>query len=361
VLRHIHVTAIFFIALLASHAPTINVQAQNLKFNGSLAYANVLKQMSFGPRIPGSSALLATAGFIRSNLTANGWNLTFQNFTYYNVLLKKNIEGYNIIASLRIPITFLGLGTQQHLVLGAHYDTRPYADGPNSNNTTVPVPGADDGASGVAALLELGRIFGTSPLANTQLTFVFFDGEDSGNYTSPAGWIQGSQFYVHSLNATQRSQINAAIILDMVGYSNLVLRRVDGSDYAISNALWSQGRNLGYLQFASGIQPALVDDHRPFLQNGIRAIDIIDFLDPSGHVDYPYWHTPFDTIDKVSANSLEAVGRTVEGFILSGAVVNPTLPPSFFIILGAFIAASASAVLLLRRARISGASIVKRV
>ncbi len=351
-MRHTDVTVILIAALLVSHTGISAVQAQNLRFSGSVAYGDVLKQMSFGPRIPGSTSLLATADYIRSNLTANGWNLTLQNFTYYNGLLKKNIEAHNIIATLGIPILFLGLGNPPNLVLGAHYDTRPLADGPNSNNTTVPVPGADDGASGVAALLELGRIFGTSSRANAYLTLVFFDGEDSGNYTPPAGWIQGSEHYVHSLNNTQRGQIQAAIILDMVGYSNLVLRREERSDYAISSAIWSQGRELGYTQFAGGVQPSLIDDHSPFLEAGIRAVDIIDF-------DYPFWHTPYDTADKVSASSLEAVGRTVEAFIRSGAIVNPTLPPSFFIILGALIVVSASAVLLLRRAKMNAASLVR--
>ncbi len=360
-MRHAYATVIFFIILLASHTGTTNAQAQTLKFNGSAAYGYVLKQMSFGPRIPGSSALLATASYIKENLTSYGWNITFQNFTYHNGLLNRSIEAYNIIAAIAHPLPSC-LGVCNNILLGAHYDTRPKADAPNSPlaNSTLPVPGADDGASGVAVLLELGRVIAANrPI--TAITMVFFDGEDSGNYTSPAGWIQGSQFYVHSLNATQRSQINAVIILDMVGYNALVLRRVEGSDYAISNTIWSQGRNLGYLQFASGIQPALVDDHRPFLENGIRAVDIIDFLDSSGHVDYPYWHTPFDTTDKVSTNSLEAVGRTVEGFIRSGAIVNPALPPSFFIILGALIVASATAILLLRKARISRATLVKQV
>lgn len=322
-------------------------------FSGSTAYAEVLKQMSFGPRIPGSDALLKTAAYIEANLTSYGWNITFQNFTYYNDLLNRTVEAYNIIATIPHPLTSC-FSDCNNILLGAHYDTRPKADAPDSPlaNSTLPVPGGNDGASGVAVLLELGRVFAANrPISG--ITLVFFDGEDSGNYTSPAGWIQGSQFYVRSLNTTQRNQINAAIILDMIGYNNLVLRREDRSDYSISNSIWSQGRALGYSQFADGVQRPLVDDHIPFIENGIRAVDVIDF-------DYPYWHTPLDTADKVSANSLEAVGRTMEAFIRNGVIVNPALPPSFFIILGALVVASASAVILLRRARITGASIVLR-
>ncbi len=325
-------------------------QARNLRFSGSTAYADVLKQMSFGPRVPNSSAILATASYIRANLTSYGWDIRFQHFTYYDQFLNgtvKTVNGSNIIATLS--------PSQQNssalkIVIGAHYDTRPSADKPNSPlaNPTLPVPGADDGASGVADLLELGRVFNSNSWT-AGLTMVFFDGEDSGNYTSTAGWIQGSKYYVESLNAKARNQIQAAIILDMIGYTGLILQREDSSDFAISNSIWSEGRALGYSQFAEGVQASLVDDHRPFLDVGIRAVDIIDF-------NYPYWHTPFDTADKVSPASLEAVGRTLEDFIANGNILNPSLPTGFFVVLAALIVVSGVAMgvlLKVRRSRLS--------
>ncbi len=325
---------------------TESARAQNLRFSGSTAYAHLLTQMSFGPRLPGSPELLATAAYIRSNLTSYGWRLRSQDFTYQNQLLGRNITAHNLIATL--PLT-PNNARASRIVLGAHYDTRPLADAPNSDNKTVPVPGADDGASGVAALLELGRVFATNGWSGG-LTMVFFDAEDSGLYSPPIGWIQGSQYYVQSLNGTERSLIQVALILDMMGYSNLVLKREGLSDFAISNAIWSLGRALGYSQFASGLGPTLLDDHKPFLDSRIRAVDIIDF-------DYPYWHTPDDTADKVSPASLEAVGRTVEAFILTGIIVNPILPGYFFILVGALVAASGATISLLLRARRSQTSL----
>jgi Zn-dependent M28 family amino/carboxypeptidase len=340
-LIHKKAAFLFITAMLFTSTIAPGAQARNLRFSGSTAYADVLKQMSFGPRVPNSSGILATAAYIRANLTSYGWSLRSQNFTYYNQLLKGTVKGSNLIATL--PASQQNASALK-IVLGAHYDTRPSADNPNSTlaNPNLPVPGADDGASGVAALLELGRVYN----ANTWtagLTMVFFDGEDSGLY-SGVGWIQGSQYFVGSLNTTERSQIRVAIVLDMIGYSNLILKQEDLSDYALRNAIWSEGRALGYSQFIDTIQRAIIDDHKPFLDSGIRAVDIID-------LDYPFWHTPYDTADKVSANSLEAVGRTMEDFILTGMIVSPGLPASLFIVLGTLIVFSGVAIVALLKAR----------
>lgn len=335
------VALVLIVVMLCTSTIMPVTQARNLRFSGSMAYGDVLRQMSFGPRIPNSSAILATAAYIRANLTSYGWSLRSQNFTYYNQLLKGTVDGSNLIATLP---TSQQNASALRIVLGAHYDTRPSADNPNSTiaNPTLPVPGANDGASGVAALLELGRVFNSNTWT-AGLTLVFFDAEDSGLY-SGVGWIQGSQYFVESLNTTQRSQISVAIVLDMIGYSNLVLRQEDLSDYSIRNAIWSEGQALGYSQFVNGIQRAIIDDHKPFLDHGIRAVDIID-------LDYPFWHTPYDTADKVSPGSLEAVGRTMEEFILTGTIVNPSLPGSFFIVLGALIVFSGVAIVALLKAR----------
>lgn len=335
------ITASILISLLILSFDPRASATPSLQFDGSTAYSHVLKQISLGPRVPGTPALLAAAAYIKANLTSLGWNVTFQNFTYYNRLLNETIEASNIIATIAMPLIHC-MGTCYRVVLGAHFDSRPFADGPNSNNHTAPVPGADDGASGVAVLLELGRVFALNRPV-TRLTMAFFDAEDSGLKTGE-GWILGSEQYVQSLNSSDRSRIDAAIILDMVGYSDLALKREALSDYAISSAMWSQGRALGYAQFVDGVQRAILDDHKPFLDAGIRAVDIIDF-------DYPYWHTPNDTADKVSANSLEAVGRTVESYIRLGVIQPYTLPFNFYLVLGGLLVATGVAVMLLVKAR----------
>jgi Zn-dependent M28 family amino/carboxypeptidase len=191
------------------------------------------------------------------------------------------------------------------LILGAHYDTRIYADrDPDPNKQKDPVMGANDGASGVAVLLELARVLPDE--LDKQIWLVFFDAEDNGHIPG-WDWILGSRAFVENLD----SQPQAAIIVDMVGDADLELYYEQNSDEELSNQLWQQAKDLGYGEFfIPEVKYAMLDDHTPFLQAGIPAIDIIDF-------DYPYWHTTSDTLDKVSAASLDAVGDTLLQWILT--------------------------------------------
>lgn len=313
----------FAVALLILSLPL--TAPYELHFSGSEAYAHVVAQCAFGPRIPGSKAHAQTMAYIESFVREHGFQVSLQNFTYYNQQLSSDMEGTNIIASK--------LGGTTTIILGAHYDTRPFADSPSSENKSAPVPGADDGASGVAVLLELTRALEHARL-NYTLTMVFLDAEDSGQ--SFEGFALGAAHYASTL---RKGDVKAVIILDMVGDRDLKIKRELYSDRSLNRLIWKYAAQLNYTAFLDRDGYSIYDDHVPFLKAGIPAADIIDF-------DYPYWHTPRDTPDKVSAKSLEVVGRTVELFLLDQGVATVEAPSGNSLPVSALLIASAMMLLL---------------
>ncbi len=291
--------AIVFVAVCLGANALPPVRGQALLFSGTMAYEHVLSQMRFGPRVPGSESITRAADYISDRLKASGMLVTTQDFRYQNLLLGKELAGRNIIGTF-------GKG-EKAVVIGAHYDSRPLADGPNSSDKTKPVPGANDGASGVAIQLELARIL-ASLAPNRKIVLVFFDAEDSGSSTSLNGWIVGSTHFVENLPTQERRMIEFAVVIDMVGDADLNIYREGNSDKNVVDRIWHEAAKLGYRQFINASRYTILDDHLPFLNAGIPAADIIDF-------DYPYWHTPNDTEDKVALASLEAVGRTIESVL----------------------------------------------
>jgi glutaminyl-peptide cyclotransferase len=270
-----------FIALLIWRFLKPPIHTSN--FDGQRAYQDVVAQVAFGPRIPDSKAHTKTVAYIQDELQKAGWNTKLQNISWngYTVL--------NIIAS-RSKQT-------PQIILGAHYDSRSIADQDTEPAINLAVPGANDGASGVAILLELAR---TLPNNSSACWLVFFDAEDDGGVDGRE-WIMGSRAFVDDLSFRPK----AAVIVDMVGDSDLNIYIEKNSTSALVSEIWRQAAKLGYGRFfIQTPKYSMIDDHTPFLEAGIPAIDIIDF-------DYPYWHTTEDTPDKVSAESLHIVGETL--------------------------------------------------
>jgi hypothetical protein len=281
-------------------------QQVSLEFNGTQAFTYLEAQCAFGPRPPGSSNLTACGDYIISALESNGWPVQTQTWSYRSTPLR------NIIAG--------AIGLPRYVVL-AHYDTRPVADmDPDPLNRSQPILGANDGGSGVAALLELSAVL--PPEAKNYVVLLFVDAEDSG-YVNDWDWIVGSTYYVNRLSLTQRLSIQAAVLLDMMGDADLQLRREQFSTPSLVNVLWQIAADLHYdALFLNSSGYSMLDDHRPFLDVGIPAVDIIDF-------EYPYWHTLADTPDKCSPASLEVVGRVVESFVEQQLItLTPFTPPS---------------------------------
>lgn len=262
-------------------------------FDGERALAHVAAQMGLGPRITGTAGGLAAGEYIRGQLEAEGWSVEFQDFEYQSVAAR------NVIARANV-------GRGPVIILGAHYDTRRRADQDPTNPDAL-VPGANDGASGVAVLLELARTLDLNAI-DREIWLAFFDAEDNGQLDG-WDWIAGSRYMAANLNLDPLPE--AMILVDMIGDADQQMYYDTNSTPALSAELWAVAAQLGYSQqFIPLPRYAMLDDHTPFLELGIPAVDIIDF-------DYPYWHTTEDTLDKVSAASLERVGRTVETYLES--------------------------------------------
>jgi glutaminyl-peptide cyclotransferase len=253
-------------------------------FDQTQAFSNVEYQTTLGPRTIGSSAHAQFVSWTSSTLRDSGWEVDFQVFNWAGNQLT------NIIAKRNTGNPWI--------VLGAHYDSRFFADrDPDTMRQTTPVPGANDGASGVAVLLELARVLPSDLDKNVWIAL--FDAEDNGNI-SGWEWIIGSRVFAANLVARP----DAVIIIDMIGDEDLTIYKERNSDAQLQNEIWGIAEELGYSQFIPDYKHQILDDHIPFMELGIPAVDIIDF-------DYPYWHTTQDTLDKISPNSLNAVGEVL--------------------------------------------------
>jgi hypothetical protein len=256
-------------------------------FDGATAYKHVETQVALGPRHPGTLGNRRLGDAIIMHLAAHGWQTQTQEFDYRGTRIRNvwGIKGRGDIA-----------------IIGAHYDTRKFAD-QDAKDKTQPVPGANDGASGVAVLMELAATLDMDA-ADKQVWLAFFDAEDNGDIEGWE-WIVGSSHMAQTLTVSP----TAVIVLDMIGDVNQEIFIERTGDGQLSNQLWSIARQLGYeQQFRMLPKWSMIDDHTPFLRRGFRAVDIIDF-------DYPHWHTLQDTPDKVSSASLERVGRVVKTWV----------------------------------------------
>ena len=261
------------------------------QFDGERAYQDVHTQVDFGPRLPASTAHAQTIEWITSGLSGAGWQVEVQESSIQGQTAKNIVARY-------------GSG-EPLLLIGAHYDTRIYADqDPDPEQRTKPVPGANDGASGVGILMELGRVLPArlDILQDQpgQVWLVFFDAEDNGRIPGWE-WIMGSTAFVDQLAVRP----DATVIVDMIGDADLNIYLEKNSDRELSAEIWQIADQLGYGKiFIPEYRYSITDDHIPFLKAGLPAVDIIDF-------DYPFWHTVADTADKVSPDSLQAVGDTL--------------------------------------------------
>lgn len=272
--------------LLKSRSLTTNPSPT---FSGESSYQFVVDQVNFGPRIPGSTAHQLTRQYIEDKLNAYGWEVELQSVEF------EGHQVFNVIGRR---------GTQGKVTLiGAHYDSRLYASEETSEvDKFAPVPGANDGASGVAVLLELARTL--PPLQDQEIWLVFFDVEDQGRIEG-WDWIIGSRAFVANIN----EKPDRAVILDMIGDTDLQVYREKGSDPSLTDEIWKTAARLGFAgTFIDQSKYAILDDHLPFIEAGIPAVDIIDF-------DYPYYHTLEDTSDKVSPGSLEIIGLTIAAWL----------------------------------------------
>ncbi len=277
-------------ALVACSAPSPQASDLPATFDGEHALQLVAEQLDFGPRVPGTRAHDQAVRWIAEALEEAGWEVETDDFT------ADGIAGTNVVGRY-------GEGEAPPILLGAHYDSRPVADRDEAS-PTEPVPGANDGASGVAVLLELARVLPGEGLSRP-IWLAFFDLEDGGG-AAGGEWILGSRALAADLSPLPA----AVVVVDMVGDADLQLREELNSDPLLRETVWQTAASLGFDSFIPSLGYSMLDDHTPFVERGIPTVLIIDF-------DYPYWHTTDDTLDKVSAQSLQAVGRTLEAWLRS--------------------------------------------
>jgi len=268
----------------------------NPRFDGDRAMELLEKQVSFGPRTPGSEAAAETLNWMMGMLRASADEVMPHSF--------RTTDPRDSTATLRLTNVRAVFRPElpQRFALAAHWDCRPTADQDSiPANRSLPVDGANDAASGVAVLLHLAELM-VAQAPEVGVDLLFFDGEDLGLEGAPESYALGSQRFVQDF---PRYRPQALILLDMVGDEDLRIPMEGASLQAAPDLTWkvfNVAARLGLPAFEPVEGGAVFDDHIPFLRAGIPAVDLID-------MDYPYWHTTEDLPDKCSAQSLEQVGR----------------------------------------------------
>jgi len=278
-------------------------------FDSQRAFLDLVAQCDFGPRNPGSEGHRKTKKYILDLMQKEADSVIVQDFSFESALEKKTHNGTNIIARFNPS-------NATQVLIGAHWDTRPFADrDENRKNLKTPILGANDGASGVAILLELARILNRNK-SSIGINLVFFDAEDSGVSEENESYCKGSIFFSKNLPI---SNIKEAIILDMVGDKQLSLpieRNSLNFHSVLVRQLWDRAKKLNLKAFKGVVGPSIYDDHVPLYQYaGIPSVDIIDFRYPNSFENY--WHTVDDTPKNCSPESLGQVGMLMIDYIFN--------------------------------------------
>ena len=271
------------------------------EFSGERAMREVERQVGFGPRPTGSAAIMQARDHIVSTLKSHGWDVERQEFDLEPVPGKGSLHFVNIIARFSNNRTGPALHTTQRAIIGSHYDTKRMSG--------VRFVGANDGGSSTGAMLELARVLATAPELASRIELAFFDGEEAVVQFGPAetgpDGLVGSRHYARTLRDSGRAaQFRFAIVWDMIGDADLTVTLPRDTPAELAGGIFSAAEALGARRNFGYSTGEITDDHTPLrLIARIPAMDIIDF-------DYPPWHTSGDTLDKLSAASLQTIGRT---------------------------------------------------
>ena len=269
-------------------------QRKGPSVDGNLAYSHVERLVGFGPRPPGSPAIAQSQTYITDVLKKLNLQVEHQDF------LANTPNGP---VSMKNIVAKADLSEKPVVILGSHYDTKVM--------TNAAFVGANDGGSSTGLLLELARVFSQRRNAFS-VWFVFFDGEEAQREWSETDSLYGSRYFVEKLKAGgQTRAIKAMVLMDMVGDRDLKLENDASSTSWLMGLVRRSAVELGYGKYLAASQKGMVDDHVPFIRAGIAAVDLIDY-----EYGFNIWHTPNDTLDKISPRSLKIVGdivvRTVE-------------------------------------------------
>lgn len=280
-------------------------------FDADSAYAFVAAMMDFGPRVPNTEAHARTGDWLAGKLRGYGWEVTEQK-AIIPAFDGTQLRARNIFAQINPDLP-------DRTLLLAHWDSRPWADeDPDPAKRALPVPGANDGASGVGVILEIARQLQGSGAA---VDVLFVDAEDWGSHDDEDSWALGTRHFAQN-PPVEGYRPARAILLDMVGSPDATF----GHEYfsmqanpALVEKLWSTAAALGHGNFfRPQFGGAVTDDHVELIKQGIPAVDIIDYrLSPDYQGFDPAWHTTADDLDGISPRTLRAVGETVLTLIVT--------------------------------------------
>ncbi|PYJ81375.1 MAG: hypothetical protein DME73_07585 [Verrucomicrobia bacterium] len=265
------------------------------QFSGDKALAHVQRLVDLGPRTPQSEAIEKSRAYIKQELNSSGWRVTEQPFT--DETPRGQVRFVNLIAR------FGTIGkTTDLFLLCSHYDTKVF--------DTFRFVGANDGGSSTGLLLELARVLAQQPRLAEKIELVFFDGEEAFENFSNTDGIYGSRHFAHELRQDGSAKsFRGGILFDMVGDRSLDITFPPNSPIKITRDIFASADALKLRNYFTYLDQDVTDDHSPLNAVGIPVVDVIDFH-------YPPWHTADDTMDKISAQSLQIVG-SVAAYYLS--------------------------------------------
>jgi len=263
------------------------------EFSGQRALDHVRAQVEFGPRPAGSPELAKAREHISLTLQACGWNTDAQEFTAQTP--NGPIQMVNIIGRFPLERGNKAGSSTQKIIVASHYDTKIFR--------TIAFLGANDGASSTGALLELARVLALDPGLAAKVELVFFDGEEAIQQFTETDGLYGSRYYATQLRETGRAaQFKCGIVWDMIGDKDLTITLPQDSPKELTLSILASAEKLQCKKAFRIFDRPILDDHVPLSQIArIPSIDVIDF-------EYPPWHTADDTLDKISAASLQIIG-----------------------------------------------------
>ncbi len=258
------------------------------EFSGEKALQHVQKLVDLGPRPPGSETLENARAYIEKQLTDFGWHVDRQTFT--DETPRGKVTFVNLIAKMPMRRKAMPM-----FLLCSHYDTKEFKD--------FRFLGANDGGSSTGVLLEMARVLGRHPELSGTIELVFFDGEEAFEEFSATDGIYGSRHFAKDLaDSGKAGSYRGGILFDMVGDSSLDITLSPNSPPKMAQQIFAAADALKVRNHFTYFNGEITDDHSPLNAAGIPVIDLIDF-------NYPPWHTAGDTMDKLSPESLQIVGR----------------------------------------------------
>jgi len=299
-LLHYSTVPLLLVVLLSCHrSPGESKQKLWQEFSGEKTLAHVQRLVDFGPRPPGSEAIEKSRAYIDNQLRLCGWNVERQSFT--ETTPRGAVTFVNLIARFAAEPH-----STPKFLLCSHYDTKFFEN--------IRFVGANDGGSSTALLLEFARILAPHPALAARVELVFFDGEEAYEKFSANDGLYGSRYFAKHLAADPAArQLRGAVLFDMVGDRSLNVTLPLDSPSQMAHDLFAAAEALKLREYFSYYDGAITDDHTPLNAIGIPALDVIDF-------DYAWWHTADDTIDKLSAASLQVVGSVAARYLVEFAL-----------------------------------------